>query len=149
MMAVRFDASRLEALGVPVTLPESIREGVPYADYDVSSERVARICTADARSLQSRARIVWSTIPASRNRYPVWLLRIIRVRDSRQTAVHVALETTGDRVSNLWVYDFSRARLTRLTTEGSSQGPVWSPDGNADRVSRHAIWFEEPVLEEP
>jgi Tol biopolymer transport system component len=35
---------------------------------------------------------------------------------------------TGGTI-DVWVYDFDRATLTRLTTEGSSQYPVWSPDG--------------------
>ena len=41
---------------------------------------------------------------------------------------HVALETTDD--ASISVYDLSgKSQLRRLTLEGTSQAPVWSPDG--------------------
>jgi Tol biopolymer transport system component len=40
----------------------------------------------------------------------------------------LALMTTGS-IIDIWVYDFGRSSMTRLTTEGSSQYPVWSSDG--------------------
>jgi Tol biopolymer transport system component len=38
----------------------------------------------------------------------------------------------------LWIYDFSRATLTALTTNGSAQDPVWTADGK--RIAfRHTL----------
>jgi len=126
MMAVHFDASRLEVSGVPVTFEEGIRAGVPYADYDVSPE-------GSLVYVQQK--------PEAFNRLPVLVDRngiahalpgVAPARyqnprfspDGRQAA----FETTG-AISDVWAYDFTRATLTRLTTEGSSQFPVWSADG--------------------
>ena len=39
----------------------------------------------------------------------------------------LALFTQGDR--NVWVYDLNRGTLTRLTTDGQSAAPIWTPDG--------------------
>ena len=126
MMAVRFDPLRLEVSGPPVTLLEDVREGTPYADYDVSPD-------GSFVYVQQR--------PEARNRVPVLVDRKGVAQslpglvpayyqnptfspDGRQ----LALMVTGSLI-DIWVYDFERESLTRVTTEGSSQYPVWSPDG--------------------
>ena len=153
MMAVRFDASRLEVAGVPVALEENIREGVPYADYDVSSDGTLAY-------VQQK--------PEAYNRLPVVVDRKglalplpgvapARYQNPRFSpdGRRVVLETTGS-ISDLWVYDVTRATLARLTTEGSSQFPVWSADGTriayrATRSgSRNLFWkiLDGPAAEQ-
>ena len=126
MMAVRFDASRLEVSGAPITLLEDLREGTPNADYALSSEG-------------SLAYVQQS--PSAYNRLPVLVDRngVAQPLPGVAPAYYqnptfspdgrrVALNITGALI-DVWIYDFERASLTRLTTEGSSQDPVWSPDG--------------------
>jgi eukaryotic-like serine/threonine-protein kinase len=126
MMAVRFDPIRLEVSGPPVTLLEDLREGTPYADYDVSPDG---------------SLVYVQQSPEARNRIPVLVDRKgVATRlpglapayyqvptfspDGRQLALNIT-----ESMIDIWVYDFARASLTRVTTEGSSQDPVWSPDG--------------------
>jgi Tol biopolymer transport system component len=44
--------------------------------------------------------------------------------DGRQVATAIIMNTT-----DLWIYNLDRGNLTRISSEGSSQEPVWSPDG--------------------
>jgi serine/threonine-protein kinase len=42
----------------------------------------------------------------------------------------LAMSITDGRQSDVWVYDWERGTLTRITTDpGSEVGPVWTPDG--------------------
>ncbi|MDO8631101.1 MAG: hypothetical protein Q7R41_11475, partial [Phycisphaerales bacterium] len=39
-----------------------------------------------------------------------------------------AVQTQGPAIT-IWIYDFARTTLTPLTSGGSSQAPLWTPDG--------------------
>src|SRR6185369_11288889 len=41
----------------------------------------------------------------------------------------LALEVTEGSGTDIWVYNWQRDTMTRLTFTGKNQGPVWSPDG--------------------
>ena len=63
--------------------------------------------------------------------------------DGRFAAVDVSAGTI-----DLWIYDFSRATLTPLTTgTGSSQAPRWTPDGKhiiyrGTRTGFRNLWWK-------
>jgi serine/threonine-protein kinase len=143
MMAVRFDPSRLEVSGPPITVLENLREGTLGADYDVAPD-------GSLTYVEQR--------PEARDRVPVLVDRkgVAQSLPGLSPGYYqnprfspdgrrLALMVTGS-LTDLWVYDFARASLTRLTTEGSSQDPVWSPDGKriayrATRLgSRNLFW---------
>jgi serine/threonine protein kinase len=143
IMAVRFDALRLEVSGAPVTLLEDVREGTIYADYDVSVE--------GSLAYVQESRETYNRLPVLVDRKgiaqplpglaPAYYQGPVFSSDGRQ----LALMITGSTIE-IWIYDFARASLTRLTTEGSSQYPVWSSDGRriayrATRAgSRNLFW---------
>jgi serine/threonine-protein kinase len=126
VMAVRFDASRLEVTSAPIRLEDNIREGLPNADYDVAADGSLAYVEQN---------------PAAYHRLPVLVDRKGRAQPLPGVAparynnprfspdgLKAVFEISG-ALSDLWVYDFTRASLTRLTTEGSSNFPVWSRDG--------------------
>ncbi|HYL36063.1 MAG TPA: protein kinase [Bryobacteraceae bacterium] len=41
----------------------------------------------------------------------------------------LALEVTEGSGTDIWIYDWQRDTMTRLTFTGTALGPVWSPDG--------------------
>ena len=41
----------------------------------------------------------------------------------------LALEVTEGSGTDIWVYDWQRDTMTRLTFTGTANGPLWSPDG--------------------
>ena len=46
----------------------------------------------------------------------------------------VALDVR-DEQNDIWIWDLARQTLQQLTNDpGSNRSPVWTPDGNADRV---------------
>ena len=48
----------------------------------------------------------------------------------------VAVDTSGKTDSDLWVVDLSSGTRIRLTDDGDSSNPVWSPDGQAITFAR-------------
>ena len=144
LMALPFDAERLQVMGGPaVALAEQVWEGgAEGAQYAVSSAgTMAYVASHPARY---ERRMVWvdrtgkvEPLPAMPR--PYYDPRISP--DGRRFAV--SSEEAAERV---WTFDFARPILTALTGPGSSQAPLWTPDGKrvvyrATRMgSRNIAW---------
>ncbi|MGQ0642336.1 MAG: protein kinase domain-containing protein [Gemmatimonadaceae bacterium] len=119
--AVRFDPDRLRVIGEPVTLLEgvTIKQQAAVADLALSptgtlvylSGETGVQLTEVTRDGRMRA-----IRPDFRfYRYP-------RVSpDGRRIAASISLD--------IWVHDIAANTLDRLTTTGSANTPVWTPDG--------------------
>ena len=125
--AVPFDAERLQVTGpaTPVLQDIWIEEG-GAAQFTVASDGSLVYARQSARALdgtlvrvdrQGKARAI--TEKRHRFRHP----RLSP--DGRRVAVTI----TDSNSSNLWIQEIDRDILTRLTFEGSSSIPIWSPDG--------------------
>jgi serine/threonine-protein kinase len=119
LMAVPFSADRLATTGTPVPAVERVGA---YGVSDAGLLMYAPVNTAP------RARLVWvnrrgqtADIAAPVRNYKNPSLS----PDGRRVAVTVA--TAKD--SNIWIFDFVRDALVRLTFEGQSGWPVWSREG--------------------
>ncbi len=127
LMAVPFDLARLEVSSAPpAPLAEVVNdirgEGAPYA---VSANGSLAYVAASPRWLERR--LVWVDRRGSVEALPVSPRPYANPHlspDGRRVAVQIEEATVG-----IWIYDLSRATLTRLTSEGSSQAPTWTPDG--------------------
>ena len=144
LMALPFDVERLQVTGGPaVALAEQVWEGgAEGAQYAVSSAgTMAYVASHPARY---ERRMVWvdrtgkvEPLPAMPR--PYYDPRISP--DGRRFAV--SSEEASERV---WTFDFARPILTALTGPGSSQSPVWTPDGSrviyrATRMGfRNIVW---------
>jgi serine/threonine-protein kinase len=125
LRAVRFDLDRLEVLGDPVTVVDALAVAFSgAAQYAVS--RSGALVYAKPRT-QARS-LVWvdrrgheSPIPAPPRAY-------IEPRvspDGTRLAVVAA-----DLDHDIWIWEFRRGTLTRLTSDPSrDQHPVWTADG--------------------
>src|SRR5687767_5557527 len=125
-MAVRFDASKLEVSGAPETLVEDLREGTFTADYDVSPNGMLAY-VQQSREAYNRLPVIVDRKGIPRplpGLAPAYYQNPAFSPDGRR----LALMTTGSMIDIL-IYDFARASLTRLTTEGSSQYPMRTSDG--------------------
>jgi serine/threonine-protein kinase len=145
LFAVPFDLDRLQVSGQAVRLADAVRVGGEGAHYAVSDT----------------GELVY--LPGSPQRYErqlVWVARDGRIdplaappRDYAGNAVIspdgrlAAVDVDGGTV-DLWVYDFSRATLTPLTTgTGSSQAPRWTADGKriiyrGTRTGFRSLWWK-------
>jgi Tol biopolymer transport system component len=144
LVAVPMNLDRLEvAKTAPVVLAEQVRVGGEGAVYAVSDAGHLVYARGSAKRLDSR--LVWvdrrggvETVPVPTRQY-----RSVALSPDGRLA---ALGTTGTAY-DIWIYDFARSTLTKLTADGSSQRPVWAPDGahvayRADRAgSRNLFWI--------
>ena len=127
LMAVRMDLDRLEAVSdAPVLLSEQVRVGGEGAHYAVSDSGQLVYVPGNVRRYERQ--LVWvdrkggaEAVPLPARDYSTVALS----PDGRQAAVQIEEGTAG-----IWIYDFPRATLTRLTSAtSSSQLPAWTPDG--------------------
>jgi serine/threonine protein kinase/Tol biopolymer transport system component len=130
LIAVPFDSSHMEVRGAPVPVQEGVVTTALTsggAEYDVTRSGllayVAGNVKAPARSLAWVDRTGSAKIlPAPQKVYGSPHLS----PDGKQLAV--VINDDGDLA--IWIYEFARNTLTRLTFgPGISSSPVWTPDG--------------------
>jgi serine/threonine-protein kinase len=128
--AVRFDLGRMEFVGQAVELPDQIvarsSRGTLVAYFAISQNGTLAYLQGGSaeRSLRS---LIWidrqgreESIDAPPRYYGV-----VRVSpDGTRAVVDVR-----DKESDVWVWDFTRRTLARVTFDGSAANPVWTPDG--------------------
>jgi serine/threonine-protein kinase len=126
LMAVPFDLGRLQSAdSVPIVVAEGVADVTEGAQYSISSN--GSLAYVQGSSSQNQNTLVWVNrngkteplaAPPRSYSYP----RISP--DGQQVAV-----TINGAVDDIWLYNFSRGSFIRLTPEGSSQAPTWTPDG--------------------
>jgi serine/threonine-protein kinase len=126
LVAVPFDLIQLKSSGPPVPLGEAVKDEPEGADYTLSSSGSLIYLPDNPQGLENR--LVWVDRNGGVERLaapPQPYLDPHLSPDGHR----VAVETRAGRFV-IWVYDLSRATLTRLTTrDSSSQVAVWAPDG--------------------
>lgn len=122
--AVPFDIRRLAVTGPPATVLENvvIRPG-GATELAVSPSGVMAYVEGN---LDSRMELVDREGGVRRLSAPARFFRNPRVSpDGKRIAVAIGEKGGFD----IWVYDIDGGTLTRLTTDGHSARPEWSPDG--------------------
>jgi eukaryotic-like serine/threonine-protein kinase len=126
LMTTLFDLARLNVSAAPPTpLELQVREVSQGAEFAVSDNGVLAYISGNPQGYVSRLVIVdrkGTMEPLAAPPQPYNDPGISP--DGQRAVVTIRAGTLG-----LWVYDFSRATLTALTTNGSAQDPVWTPDG--------------------
>ena len=125
-MAVPFDLARLAVTGAPVALEEYVRERTEGALYTFSDSGLLAYVPGSPQ-WDSEKRLVWVDGEGHVEPLPTPLQGYfppVISPDGRQAAFAIRGPT-----HRIWIYDFSRATLTPLTSGPSSQIPIWTPDG--------------------
>ncbi len=127
LLAVRFDPTRLAISGQPFTVLEgvlmSVNSGAANFDISASGDLIYIPGVAD----KGDRTLVWVDRNGEAEPLPLPARSYLHPRispDSRQ----LAIEIEGPN-HDFYIYDFARAVLTKMTTDGESHWPVWSPDG--------------------
>ena len=128
LMAVPFDLGRLKVAGTPVPVIDKVM--------------VARESGAGHFSFSSSGSLVYASGDAAvTERSLLWVDRRGATRalsDIQRQFHNPSLSPEGQRVAvmiygtnqDVWIYEFTRGTLTRLTFDGSEDwGPIWTPDG--------------------
>jgi serine/threonine-protein kinase len=130
LMAVAFDASRIEVTGSPAPVQDGVVTTALTsggAEYDVAESGLLAYVPGSARP--PLRTLVWvdragltKTLPAPPRVYSSPRLS----PDGKMLALQIMENGSPD----IWVYEFARNTLTRLTfPPGSSTTPLWTPDG--------------------
>jgi eukaryotic-like serine/threonine-protein kinase len=128
LMAQPFDAAGIEATGEAVPIAENVQYSPnnDAAAFDASQSGVLAYRTG---STAAPLRLVWVDRrgveqPLSAPPHEYYAPRI--APDGRRVAL--SLGVVPD--TQIWLYDFNRDTLTRLTFEGAANiGALWTPDG--------------------
>jgi serine/threonine-protein kinase len=131
VLAVPFDPVRLEVMGTPTPVIQGVKStalNTGGAHLSLSrSGTVVYVPGGEVITSAALSRLVWvdrkggeQITPAPAHVYKNPLLS----PDGRSVAIVIT-----DSKSDVWIYDLGRDTLTRLTFEGSSDTPYWSPDG--------------------
>ena len=131
LTAVPFDLAKMEVTGAAVPVVEDVMQannrGVPV-DYSISHNGSLVYLPGAASGQQTL--LVWvdrkgkeQPIPASAN----GTYDSPRISPDRR---RLALDATAGNQDQIWIYDFARETLTRLTFGGDVNGnAAWTPDG--------------------
>jgi eukaryotic-like serine/threonine-protein kinase len=129
LMSVQMDVARLTvaASAAPALLAEQVYGGGEGAQYTVSNAGEIAYVPGSLRRIDRQ--LVWvnrdgrvDPVPLPPRPYS----NVALSPDGHQVAIQV-----DENTLNIWIYDFSRGTLRPLNTRasGSSQVPVWTPDG--------------------
>ncbi len=128
LLAVPFDLARLEVTSSsPITIADGVVESASAFGAEYSFSAAGLLAYIPASPRQFERHLVWvdrkgEIEPLSAPPRPYDSVALSP--DGRQIAVDIRSDTAA-----LWIHDLARGALTRVTTEGSSQNPIWTPDG--------------------
>jgi serine/threonine-protein kinase len=142
LIAVPFDARRGISTGNPVTMIEGVRSG---AAAGVSAGGLANVTGAGDFALSTNGLIAYiesSAISGTEKRVLAWIDRQGHESPlpglSPRAYVYPKISPNGKRLAldirdqdqDIWVFDFERERLTKLTFDKAPEiAPIWTPDG--------------------
>ena len=127
LAAAPFDQAGAERAGAPVVVVEGVRSG----QFDISASGTLAYAPGSGAAIDYS--LVWvdrtgAAQPLTDLRRPYEDLHLSP--DGRRVAL--TIEEAGPySPANVWLADTGRGTLTRLTFEGYSRDPVWTPDGSA------------------
>jgi len=145
LLAIPFDAKRLEVKGSPVAVIQGlVRAGnaaanTAAANYGVSDDGTLVYLTGGGSTfigLPTLSRPVWVDRTGREESLPVPQRQYLYPRISPK-GTRVALDTR-DEAQDIWVFDVRRQTFDRLTTDAQLDAiPVWSPD------ERRLVWSSQ------
>jgi serine/threonine-protein kinase len=126
LYAVPFDADKLEVTGIPQKVLDGVlmssNSGTAYFDVSSAGDLAYAVGTAEG----GERTLHWVDRAGKATRLPLPPRSYLHPRispDGRQ----LAIEVEGAN-HDLYVHDFERGVTTKITTDGLSHGPIWSPD---------------------
>jgi serine/threonine-protein kinase len=157
LYAVGFDPTRLEVSGDPVPVVEGMLTSESNLAAQFSFSNLGTLVYVPRSVGGAQRKLVWVDRAGTSQSLtaPVRSYAMPRVSpDGRRIAVQLEGIT-----NDVWVYDVNRNTLTRLTLEGTSAQPIWSPDSKtvafaAQRSNLRGLFLkdvdgsgtEEPLL---
>jgi serine/threonine-protein kinase len=127
LYAAPFDARRLEVTGSPLKVADGVFMSTNTGAAYFTVSRNGALAYAVGRAEGGERSLVWVDRQGKATPLPLPVRSYLFPRispDGKQLAIEV--EGTNH---DLYTYDFERAVMTKMTTDGLSHAPVWTPDG--------------------
>jgi serine/threonine-protein kinase len=129
LFAVPFDVDRLEVHGTPAPVLDQVGystvSGSAQLDFSQTGTLIYRSGGATGSGLLT---VAW--LDGTGKAQPLLAKPGAYGRPSMSPdGQRLALEVTEGSGTDIWVYDWQRDTMTRLTFTGNADGPVWGPDG--------------------
>jgi Tol biopolymer transport system component len=126
-MAVPFNLDRLELTGSPFEILKGVVTSDFYGVVQFGFSRDGTLIYAPGGPEFYYNKLVWINRQGEVRPFPLEppLFGAIRFSPDGQ---RLAIEREGG-TAQIWLYEFSRGTMTRLTDEWDNQSPVWTPDG--------------------
>ena len=128
LIAVPFNLRRLEVSGPPVPIVDGLVTTAATsggAEYDVTPRGLLAYVAGTARAPEES--LVWVDRRGVAKKLPAPLNNYSHPRISPDGKL-MAVQIHNKGPSDIWVYDFARNTLTRLTFAGNNADPVWTAD---------------------
>ena len=128
LFAVPFDMDRLEVHGTPAPVLDHVGYSAAFGSAQFDFSQTGTLIYRSGGAGGGLLTVAWldgagkaQTLLAKPGNYG---------RPSMSpNGQRLALEVTEGPGTDIWLYDWQRDTMTRLTFGGTAQGPVWSPDG--------------------
>ena len=146
LFAVPFDAKSLAVLGAAVPVVEGVWNDPATGTAHYAVSHSGTLVYATGQYTVARRRIAWvdrrggiELLPLDPGLYTELKLS----PDGRRLAV--------EHLNDIWVYDFESRTMTRATSRGVNQAPVWTPDGrhiafsSSKNVTRPTLYWTDPA----
>jgi serine/threonine-protein kinase len=131
LFAVPFDAKRLEVTGAEVPVVEGVTTfaTVGFADYGFANSGL--LVYAGGGEQQLATTLEWVDRKGGRQAVsaPPQVYRAVRLSPDGARAALV-IGGTDVNAGDIWVYEFARGTLTKITFDGFNSAPLWTPDGS-------------------
>jgi eukaryotic-like serine/threonine-protein kinase len=145
LLAAPFDVGRLELGGPPIVMLDHILTSVNNgaARYAVADDGTLAYMPSHSRVGR---RLSWVGPDGTINPLPIGPLGFSRPTLSPD-GTRVAVQIDEDVRRDIFVYDLASGTLSRLTTDGASESPIWTPDGkrvtfSTTKAGRREVYWQ-------
>jgi serine/threonine-protein kinase len=128
LFAARFDLKRLEVTGAPVPVLDGVKSILNSGAANFMISETGSLVYVPENSWRREGLLTWVD---RRNQFHELAAPARRYGSPHISpdGQRVAISVFSGGKTDVWVYEISYGRLTRLTFDEGSATPVWSPDG--------------------
>ncbi len=142
ILAAPFDLTRLEVTGPPVTLVDHVATSSRDGEGHFALSRTGTLVFEPEQPIAGR-KLAWVDRAGGETALSITARGFKTPRVSPNGKMLTFAVKDGDR-HDIWTYDIASDNLTRVTSEGDNQAPLWTPDGQ--RLSYSSIRDDGPHL---
>ncbi len=141
LFAVPFDINRLEVTGPPAPFLERVVFAASVGGAQFSFSNTGSFVYVSGESQASRLAVYWMDREGKFQLLRAVLGDYVNPRISPD-GKRLSLSVSEGGSNDVWVYDWARDTMTRLTFSGNDFAQVWTPDGQRHAFSSNRSGFQ-------